>query len=151
MKQILLMFFIAGTTNAHSASSLDQVVCGVARTFYIKGGTSGSEGQTSTQANSDLNTKLSQFPGSGSTGTLGGRPVQVGLKSVSKPSIESTVFQATGSQCYGQDYGKYEGTCETVTICATVSVTFTECKPTKFDENSGKRYAVCPNGNRLEF
>ncbi|RYZ83617.1 MAG: hypothetical protein EOP04_19630 [Proteobacteria bacterium] len=154
MKKYVLGFLLFSPLSVYASTTSNQVVCGLAHSFYYKEYSRVAyepDNQPSARARASLNSQLKLFPLPGSAGVLEGRPVQVTTLSVSKPDTESNIRESTREQCPISRVGQYPGSCESVSICATVTIAYQDCKPTKFDENTGKRYAVCPNGSRIEF
>jgi hypothetical protein len=137
-----------------SLNSFAEVVCGEGKVFMPDPEFS-SRWRLSTEtanelARKDLNSKIASIITVGKAGIYNGKPIQMKSKSVSKPDVANTNSSMTAAQCIRSSRSD-TGICVSASICVTVEMDYIECKPTKYEEDTGERYAICPNGEKVFF
>lgn len=77
--------------------------------------------------------------------------IEVSQKSVSKPTLETTVSRMTGAACVSSTYyGEYQVDCSQSTACVAVSVGYVECTKIAYDPLTGAKSITCPSGKVIQ-
>ena len=157
MNFVLILTTIFFTVFAFAETdTFDKVICADAKVFTSKYGELYSDyspnyGRTASEiANYKLNSELQSYFKVGQVGTLDNKPIQVVSKKVFKPSVDIDNLSSSISQCV-DEYSSDQGTCESASVCVVFSMTYSYCKQTKYDENTGKRYAICSGGKKFDY